>query len=252
MITFAVTRTPAHTMGRGITTAGLGPPDYEMALRQHEKYVRALESIGLEVMVLPAAPEFPDAHFVEDTAVVTPEMAVIARPGAQSRRGEEETIEPVLALRRPVVRIQPPGTLDGGDVLTAGETCFIGISQRTNEEGARQLGEALERSGIKWQAVSVGEGLHLKSSASHLGGNTLLLNDSLVNAPQFEQFDKITAAKTEQGAASSLLINDNLLIAGGFPETRAKLEAKGYRPVELNISEMQKMDGGLTCLSIRL
>jgi dimethylargininase len=239
-------------MGRGITTAGLGPPDYEMALRQHEEYVRVLESIGLEVMVLPAAPEFPDAHFVEDTAVVTPGIAVIALPGAGSRQGEEEPIEPILALHRPVARIEPPGTLDGGDVLEAGDTYFIGISQRTNKEGARQLGEALERSGIKWRAVTVGEGLHLKSSASYLGGDTILLNDSMVNAPQFEQYDKIVAAKSEQGAASSLLINDNLFIAEGFPETKAALEARGYSPVELNISEMQKMDGGLTCLSIRL
>lgn len=239
-------------MGLGITTSGLGQPDYETALRQHEEYVKALESLGVEVLVLPPTPEFPDAHFVEDTAVVTPGVAVISRPGAESRRGEAERIEPVLARYRPTVRIEAPGTLDGGDVLAAGEDYFIGISRRTNDDGARQLGEILARYGVKWHAVAVEEGLHLKSGASYLGGNTLLVDASLAGAPQFERFDKITSAAGERGGAGSLLINDSLLIPSGFPETKARLEARGFRPVELNISEMQKMDGGLTCLSIRL
>jgi len=239
-------------MKLGITTSGLGPPDYGLALGQHGEYVKALESLGVEVLVLPAAPEYPDSHFVEDTAVVTPGVVVISRPGAESRRGEAEMIEPVLARHRPTVRIEAPGTLDGGDVLEAGENYFIGISQRTNEDGARQLGEIIEKYGAKWHTVAVKEGLHLKSGASYLGDNTLLVNDSMAGAPEFERFEKIVTAAGEEGAANSLLINDYLLIASGFPRTKAGLEAKGVRVVELNISEMQKMDGGLTCMSIRL
>jgi dimethylargininase len=239
-------------MGRGITRANLSKPDYELALEQHREYVEALESAGLEVLTLPPIPEHPDAHFVEDTAVVTPRVAVISRPGAESRRGEEETIEPVLARHRPVLRIEEPGTLDGGDVLATEGVFFVGISERTNEDGARQLGEILERSGLKWRAVPVREGLHLKSGASYLGANTLLVNDSLAGAGEFEGFNRITVAGTEQGAASTLTINDVLFVPSGFPKTTAKLKEAGYSPVELNVSEMQKMDGGLTCLSIRL
>jgi dimethylargininase len=251
-ITFAIARTPADTMGRGITEARLGPPDYELALEQHARYVRALESLGVEVLTLPPAPEYPDAHFVEDTAVIVPGGAVITRPGAESRRGEERSIEPALAPRMPVQRIEAPGTLDGGDVLAAGGVFFVGISRRTNENGARQLGSALERAGVEWRPVPVEAGLHLKSSASYLGGNTLLVNDSTAEAAEFEGFDRIIVTETEQGAASILAINDRLLIPSGYPQTRAELEGRGFETMELDISEMQKMDGGLTCLSIRI
>lgn len=251
-ITFAITRTPAPTMEFGITEANLGKPDHELALGQHAEYVEALKSIGLEVLNLPPTPEYPDAHFVEDTAVVTPGAVVISRPGAESRRGEEETIEPVVARHRPVLRIEIPGTLDGGDVMATDNVFFIGISRRTNEDGARQLGEILERCGAKWRVIQVHEGLHLKSCASYLGENTLLLEESLAEAPEFGSFKKILAAGAEKGAASSLTVNETLFVPKGFPLTAAKLEAAGYSPMELDISEMQKMDGGLTCLSIRL
>jgi len=252
MTTRAITRRPAETMAEGITTSHLGPPDYELALAQHAAYVDALRALSLEVVVLPPLPEYPDAHFVEDTAVVTPQLAVIANPGAEQRRGERDAIEPILARYRPTVRIEDPGTLDGGDVLQAGSTYFIGLSGRTNEEGARQLGAILEESGARWETIEVPTGLHLKSNASYLGRGTMLLDESLARAPQFRGFDVIVADRSERGAASTLHINGALFVAAGFPETRARLERAGFDPIELDMSEMQKMDGGLTCLSIRL
>lgn len=239
-------------MALGLTTSDLGPPDYDLALEQHVRYVKTLESLGIEVTVLSPLPDYPDAHFVEDTAVVTPHIAVITNPGAESRRGERDAIEPVLAEHRSTVRVEPPGTLDGGDVLEVGTEYFIGISSRTNREGAEQLGRIIEGYGNCWCAIDVRDGLHLKSSVSYIGRGTLLATESLADACQFRKFEKIVVEGSESCAASSLLINGRLMIASGFPGTKARLETKGFHPIEIDISEMRKMDGGLTCLSIRL
>ncbi|MGD0783333.1 MAG: arginine deiminase family protein, partial [Candidatus Aminicenantales bacterium] len=165
----AVIRTPGPDCWEGLTTAGLGPPDYALLLKQHLEYARALAEAGLEVVSLPPAPGYPDAYFVEDPAVILPEAAVIARPGAASRRGEEDSLAPVLARFKPIIPIEPPGTLEGGDILEADGRWFIGVSERTNEEGARQLGRILESNGHAWTFVSVPAGLHLKSSVNDLG-----------------------------------------------------------------------------------
>jgi dimethylargininase len=250
-LTRAITRLPGPDMGLGLTTAELGPPDYGLALRQHSKYVGALESAGLEVLVLPYIEGYPDAHFIEDAAVVTPDVAVIARPGAASRRGEEVSVEEVLRRYREVARIEPPGTLDGGDVLAVGSDFFIGLSARTNDEGARQLSAVLQRYGNTCRRVAVSRGLHLKSSVSHIGGRTLLLGPALAGAPEFAGLDTVPVVAEESRGASTLLINGTLMIPAGFPRTKAALLSRGFEPVELDVSEMQKMDGGLTCLSIR-
>jgi len=171
MFTNAIVRKPGANFGKGLTTSDLGAPDFKRMTAQHDAYVRGLSALGLEVTVLAPELEFPDAHFVEDTAVVTPDIAVITNPGALARQGEEKTIEPVLAAFRPIDRIEPPGTLDGGDVLMLGSHFFIGISERTNPEGAEQLGKILERFGNTWTAVDVGKGLHLKSGVNAVGGN---------------------------------------------------------------------------------
>ena len=139
-LTTAITRTPGKNFAQGLTTSDLGEPDYEILLQQHKVYIDTLKSIGLEIIILDAQENFPDAHFVEDTAVVTPDVAVIARPGAKARQGEEDSIAPLLARYRKTVRIVAPGTLDGGDVLMLGNHFFIGISERTNKGGADQLG----------------------------------------------------------------------------------------------------------------
>jgi dimethylargininase len=218
---------------------------------QHAAYVDALVSIGLQVTVLDAELDYPDAHFCEDVAVVTPDIAVIANPGADARKGEENTVEPVLARYRETVRIQPPGTLDGGDVLMIESHFFVGVSDRTNWSGAMQLGGILETLGNTWTAVPVGAGLHLKSSVSYVGQNTLLVTRESERRTEFHAYGKIVVDETEAYAANSLWVNDHVLTPKGFPDCRRKLDALGLPIIELDVSEMHKMDGGLTCLSLR-
>lgn len=249
--THAIVRKPGSNFGEGLTTSGLGAPDFERMMVQHAEYVRSLEEAGLTVTMLAPEPDFPDAHFVEDVAVVTSDVAVITNPGAPSRRGEERTVEPVLAEYRPVSRIQPPGTLDGGDVLMVGSHFFIGISERTNPAGADQLGSILERFGATWTAVDVGKGLHLKSGVNHAGGDALLLTEAFSRMEAFAGYDRIVLDPQEAYAGNSLWVNDRLLVPSGFPGTLEKLEKAGLPIRVLDVSEVQKMDGGLTCLSIR-
>jgi len=247
---YAITRTPAETFDRGITSANLGKPIYPRALEQHRAYVAALKSIGLEVIELDPQPAFPDGHFVEDTAVVTPAVAVITHPGAESRQGEEASIAEVLSTYREIEHIQAPGTLDGGDVLMIGNHFFIGISERTNPEGARQLGQILQKSDTVWTTLPVGAGLHLKSSVNAVADNTLLVTRDFSNHPALKGYDRIIVEPEEAYAANTLRVNDHLLIPRGFPRTGEKLSRLGLKIIELEVSEMQKMDGGLTCLSI--
>lgn len=251
MFSKALVRTPGENFGRGLTTSKLGPPSYELVLKQHETYVETLRSLGLEVIVLPAEPRYPDAYFVEDTAVVTPHLAVITHPGAPSRRGEEATIEPVLAGFRRTFRVRPPATVDGGDVLMVENHFFIGISERTNRDGTLALGRLLEKHGHTWSAVRVGSGLHLKSSVNYLGHGTLLVTPDYAEREEFKAYSKVILDKKEGYAANTLWINGTLLTPAGFPQVRAKLEPLGLPIIELDVSEVRKMDGGLTCLSLR-
>ena len=175
--THAIARQPAANAGEGLTSAGRGAPDPERMLAQHRDYVRILESLGLQITVLDGDENFPDGCFVEDSAVVTREVAIITRSGAPSRRGEEAAIEPLLAAHRPIARIAAPGTVDGGDVLMMGERVLIGLSARTNEEGARQLTDILEAGGMRCITLAAGGGLHLKSSVNGLGDDRLLVGD---------------------------------------------------------------------------
>jgi len=220
-------------------------------IAQHSAYVRALEGLGLDVLTLEPEPAFPDAHFVEDAAVVLPELAVIARPGAAVRRGEEVTIASVLRRFRPLERIRSPGTLDGGDVLVVGRRMFIGLSGRTNARGARQLGLLARERGYVPVTVPVASGLHLKSNVNHLGGETLLITPGLAGEACFRDYRKVVVAPGEEYAANSLLCNGRLLVPAGFARTRRKLEKLGLPLVVLEVGEARKMDGGLTCLSLR-
>jgi dimethylargininase len=247
----AILRTPGPDCGDGLTTANLGRPDYALLLKQHETYARALAGAGLEIVLLPPAPGFPDAYFVEDPAVVTPDAAVIARPGAPSRRGEERTLAPVLARYKALVRIEAPGTLEGGDVLEAGRRWFIGVSERTNETGARQLGAVLEAQGLDWTLVPIPAGLHLKSSVNDLGDGRLLMTPDLRSEPAFRDFERLLLPPEEAYAANVLRVNGRILLPAGFPVLREMLAALGLPLVELDVGEVRKMDGGLTCLSLR-
>ena len=249
--THAIVRLPGKNFARGITTVREAKPDYETLLLQHAAYISTLQDLGLSVEVLKPLQEYPDAYFVEDTAVVTKEVAIIARPGAESRRGEELEVEPVLARHIPVAPIQAPGTVEGGDVLMVGKDVFVGISERTNQEGAHQLAEILAPYDYQVTTIPVSAGLHLKSSVNYAGENSLLVAQDYAGIPALNGYEKIIVDPRETYAANVLWINGSLLIPSGFPETRGKLEKLGLPLIELDVSEARKMDGGLTCMSIR-
>ncbi len=250
--TRAICRLPGPDFAQGLTAANLGAPDYDRLLRQHASYLDALREAGLAVQLLDPLPGFPDAYFTEDVAVITPEIAVITRPGAPSRRGEAAHIEAALAGLRPLGRIQAPGTLEGGDVLVVDRRVFIGLSSRTNPAGAGQLAALLEPFGYACSAVPVSRGLHLKTSVTAAGEDTLLLTAELEGCPEFHPFRRLVVPPEEAPAANCLFLNGRLLVASGFPRTRDLLGQLGLPLVELDNSETRKMDGGLTCESLRL
>ena len=250
--THAICRRPGSDFADGITTSSdLGRPDFATLLSQHAAYVEALRSLGLEVELLDALPGHPDAYFVEDAALMFPELAVITRPGAPARRGEEEAMAPVTARHRPQARIEAPGTLDGGDVLVIRKRVLVGLSERTNEAGIAQLETLLAPLGYTVNSVPVAAGLHFKSSVNWVGGNTLLVSQTFASRPELADFDLLVVEEAEDYATNTLLINGTLITPSGFPQTRALLEPLGLPIVELDTSEARKMDGGLTCLSLR-
>lgn len=253
--TRAIVRPPATTFADGLTTAGLGPPDLPLALAQHATYARALEACGLEVTRLPADDRFPDSTFVEDTAVLARGLAVLCRPGAPSRAGEVDAIrEAVEAAFADVARIEAPGTVDGGDVCEAGDHVFIGVSERTNEAGARQLAAHLATRGLSSTLVDV-RGipglLHLKSGIAWLGGRTLALSSPFAGRPEFVGWDRLPVPPGEEYAGNAVLVNGRVLIAAGYPLFEAAVRARGLTTVVLDMSEFRKLDGGLSCLSLR-
>lgn len=250
--THAIARLPARTAGEGLTSAGLGAPDIEAMLTQHRNYTRVLESLGMQLTILDADESFPDSCFVEDTAVVTPSVAVVTRPGAPSRRGEETAVEPLLVVHRPIERIVAPGSVDGGDVVVMGGRVLIGLSARTNKEGAGQLVEIVEATGLQCIMLPAGNALHLKSSVNTLGDERLLVTPEFGELAELSAFERTIVPAAESYAGNSLWVNDRVLVPSGFPETRKLIEKLGIETIELDVSEFRKMDGGLTCLSIRL
>ncbi len=251
MFTRAICRKPGLNFSHGLTTVQGGKPDYARMMTQHDAYVGTLKKLGLQVEVLEPLGEFPDAYFVEDAAIMTAEVAVVTRPGAKARRGEAAALESVLAKYRPLARIEAPGKLDGGDVLLVGRHALIGISERSNPEGASMLGEILEEHGYAWTAVPVAEGLHFKSSVNWVGGTTLLLTEDFAGIEELEGFRQIVVDPAESYCANVLWINGTLIVPAGFPKTLKKLEALKLPIVTLDTSEARLMDGGLTCMSLR-
>ena len=247
----AIVRIPGEDFGGGETTSQLGPPDYNLILSQHREYVNTLKKLGLDVVILDPLSGHPDAYFVEDTAVIFPEMGVITNPGAQSRKGEEDGIELIMMRFRDTDRIKPPGTLDGGDIIQADKHFFIGLSERTNQEGADQLISFLDRFGYTAETIEVGDGLHLKSGANYLGDGKILLIPTFTNVPGFSDYEKFIVREEEEYAANSLVINGSILMPAGFPHTKDLLSELGMPLITLDVSEVRKMDGGLTCMSLR-
>jgi dimethylargininase len=247
---YGIVRTPGHNFAEGLTSGGFGPPDLERALVQHRAYCEALETAGLNLIRLPADPSHPDGPFVEDTAVVVPETAVITRLGAPERRGEEVAVERVLESYRRIERIEAPAALDGGDVLRLGKHFYIGISQRTDEAGAKRLGSILTRYGYTWEPLEVLDGLHLKSSVSYLGDGILLASEQYANCREFRGMRPIVPASGESYAANAVRVNGVVLVAAGFPGLARSLRNQGVHLLELDVSEFRRMDGGLSCLSV--
>ncbi|MFH0759497.1 MAG: arginine deiminase-related protein [Bacteroidota bacterium] len=248
----AIVRKPCPEMIHGITSASLGVPDHSLALNQHDRYIQTLQSLGLEVTVLESDSRFPDSTFVEDVALCTPPMAVITNPGAASRNGERKDMERVLKSFYPQLEyIEAPGTLEAGDVMMCGSHYFIGISDRTNEEGAGQLIRILEQYGMTGECIVLKKLLHLKSGVSYLENGTLLAGKVLFDHPAFEDFQKIEVADDEAYAANSLWMNGTVLVPAGFPKTLNRIEKAGFTTITLDVSEFEKLDGGMSCLSLR-
>ncbi len=253
MFTHAILRTPCPELIHGITTASLGMPDYTQALAQHEAYANILETCGLNLLILDADSRYPDSVFIEDVALCTPNCAVITRPGALSRRGETLGIEAALReYYQHIEYIYATGTLDAGDVMQVGSHYYIGLSERTNAVGAAQLIAILERYSLSGETVSLKTMLHLKTGVSYLEKNTMLVFGEFVGHPAFGSFQCIEIDADEAYAANSLWVNDRVLVPEGHPKTAQKIADAGYEVIPVAVSEFQKLDGGLSCLSLRL
>jgi len=251
----AVVRPPSANFASGLTNASLGAPSYERALRQHARYREALTACGLAVTTLEPDARFPDSTFVEDTAVITAHGAILTRPGAPSRAGEVDAIRGSLGgFFEALPSIVAPGTLDGGDVCEAGGHVFIGISRRTNEAGAEQLADWLAISGLtsSFADIRALPGLlHLKAGLAWLGERRLAGVGPLVSHPAFDEYERIADPPGEEYAPNCVLVNDRVLVAGGFPLFEETLRGAGFEVIVLDMSEFEKMDGGLSCLSLR-
>lgn len=253
--TQAIVRLPGANYADGLTRVDLGVPSLARVMAQHERYCSVLRDCGLELTVLQADERYPDGTFVEDTAVLLPDAAMITRPGAESRQGEVIAIDGALRSHySDFERIEAPGTLDGGDICEADRHVYIGLSHRTNEEGAAQLARWLEARGYTSSTVDIrgmDSILHLKSGIAWLGDHRLLVIEELADHPAFAGVEQVVVEPDEMYAANAIRVNDHVLIAKGYPKLQAQLEALGYDCVALDMSEYAKMDGGLSCLSLR-
>jgi dimethylargininase len=226
--------------------------DAARASRQHGSYTQALQALGCTLEWLPPLPDHADSVFVEDTAVVLPEVAVVTRPGAGSRRGETPSVAMALERHRRVARITEPGCLDGGDVLQIGRTLHVGTSGRTNLAGIAQLAELLSPHGYRVQAVAVDGCLHLKSAATFIPSDVLLVNPDWVDPAVFGKLRVIVVEKREAYGANTLSIGGTTLVCASYPETIRRLQEAGVSTQVLDVSELHKAEGALTCMSLLL
>ena len=226
------------------------PIDLDMARAQHGAYVETLGKLGCEVIELSAEHDLPDSVFVEDTAVILPEVGVITRPGADSRKPETESIIRALTPLIKLVHVREPATIDGGDVLVLGKTIFIGLSTRSNQESIDQLNEILREYGYSVLGAELHDGLHLKSAVTQVDEKTLLINKNWVDPSCFGKFDLIEVDPLEPHAANCLRIGNSIIFPTAFPKTRARLEQRGYHVVTVDVSELAKAEGAVTCCSL--
>lgn len=256
MFTRAITRKPCRALIEGISTGmfGDGIPDYDAAIKQHANYVATLESLGLEVTVLEGDERYPDSCFVEDPAVVMEECAIITNSPRESRNGERyEILDTIKKFYddEHIFFIEAPGTMEGGDVMLVGKHFYIGQSERTNAEGARQFHEYVSKFGYETTTVPVTEGLHLKDFVINLENNNLLVSKVMNEQPAFAEFNRFVVPEDELYAINSMNINGTVLVPEGFPKTLKIIEDLGYPTKVVSTNEFRLIDGSLTCLSLR-
>ncbi len=250
-MTIAITRKISPRFNEcEITHIDRTPIDLDVARAQHQEYVDALAKIGCQVIELPAEADLPDSVFVEDAAFILPEVAVITRPGADSRKPETESIIRALSPHCTLVHVTEPATVDGGDVLVLGKNIYVGISTRSNAESIRQMQELLNNFGYKVIAVEMHDCLHLKTAVTKVDEKTLLINPKWVDNFHFKDFDWIEVDPSEPFAANCLSVNGQIIFPTAFPKTRAKLEARGYKIQTVTVDELAKAEGAVTCCSL--
>ena len=250
-----IVKRPCRKITEGITSAPeLGKPDYELALKQHDAYIEALKSCGVNVTVLEADENFPDSCFVEDTAVLTRKCAIITNPGAASRNKEVEAMIPVIKKfysEDCIEYIKAPGTLEGGDVMMVGDHFYVGLSARTNEEGIRQFKEILEKHGMTCSQVPLEKVLHLKTGVNYLEDGNMLVSGEFVTKEEFQKYNLVEIPEEEAYAANCIWVNDTVIVPEGYPAVLEAVKKLGYRTLTVDTSEYRKLDGGLSCLSLR-
>jgi dimethylargininase len=247
----AITREVSAAIERcELTLLAREPIDLLTARRQHETYERTLRDVGCSVVRLAADDEIPDSVFIEDIAVVFPALAIITRPGAESRRRETAPVAEALARYRPLVYIEPPGTLDGGDVLVAGTRVFVGETPRTNAAAIAQMGRHLVPHGYTVHTVPVRGCLHLKSAVTAVADDTLLINREWVAAERFRPLQLLDVDPSEPHGANAVRVDDALIYPTAFPRTRARLDARRLQVTGVDVSELAKAEGAVTCCSL--
>jgi len=250
-----IVRRPCKALINGITSnPQLGKPDYEKALRQHDTYIEALKQCGVRVTVLPADERYPDSCFVEDPAVITRKCAIITNPGAESRNGEKDEIVDAVRKFFPEDKIEyivSPGTLEGGDVMMVGDHFYVGRSARTNEEGIRQFISILEKYGLSGSEVTLEEVLHLKTGVNYLENGNMLVSGEFVTKPEFQKYNRVEIPDEEAYAANCIWVNGTVIVPMGYPSVEKAVRDLGYQVLLVDTSEYRKVDGGLSCLSLR-
>ncbi len=249
----AIVRPPGESFVHAIS--GQVPPpkiDVNLARRQHAEYCAALRATGLELILLPPDEAHPDACFVQDTAVIFQDLAIVGRFGVESRQGEEETIRRALHGHKRVVNLRAPALIEGGDVLILGTRVWVGLSARTNRSGYAQLRELLELEGATVDTLPVPSGLHLLSGCCTLGRGVLLATEIYASLPAFAGLDIITVPDGEAPAANALAVGSSVILPAGHPHTEAQIRARGFRVLPVPVTEFAKADGGVTCLSLLL
>ena len=252
--THAIVRQPAKSIIKGLRAVDIGSPDYDQMKSDHKDYVDALTSAGVAVINLNALDKFPDGQFVEDTALCLPKAVILMRPGAPSRLGEVNEIAPKLReLFEDVYEIENPGHIEGGDILVTGKEILVGRSARTDENGVRQLsGIVIPLGYVMREVFTPPEILHFKTDCSLLGPDEILSTKRLQASGCFDGYKVVNVADGEEAAANAIRVNDYVIMPAGFPQTKAVLEDRGYKVKVINNTECAKLDGGMSCLSLRL